>query len=71
MWGERRMFDWFLLYYAKVIVIQLYHGSDIMYEMRRGKSLPTLLPIHGNFNLPHYIGMAGEELAFDDAVIYI
>ena len=28
-----------------------------MYEMRRKKAAPTLLPIQGIFNLPHYKGM--------------
>ena len=40
----------------------------MMYEMRRRK--PDLLPTQGTFNLPHYIGMIWEELAFDDAVSY-
>ena len=37
----------------------------MMYEMRKTKPGPTLLPI---FNLPHHIGMVWEELTFDDAV---
>ena len=44
---------------------QLYHGGDMMYEMRKLKPEPTLLPTQGNFNLPHHIGMA-----FDDPVGY-
>ena len=39
-----------------------------MYEIRRRKSKRTLLPTQEIFNLPHHIGMVGEELAFDDAV---
>ena len=42
----------------------------MMYEMRRRKPEPTVLPIQGIFNLPHHIGMAWEELAFDDTVSY-
>ena len=42
----------------------------MMYEMRRKNLEPTLLPTQAIFNLPHHIGMVGEELAFDDAVIY-
>ena len=38
----------------------------MMYEMRR----PTLLPTQRIFNLPRHIGMAREELAFDDTVSY-
>ena len=41
-----------------------------MYEMRRRKREPTLLSTQGFFNLPHHMGMAREELAFDDAVSY-
>ena len=51
-------------------VFQLYHGGDIMYEMRRIKPEPTLLPAQGIFNLPHHIGMVGEELAFGDSESY-
>ena len=40
---------------------QLYfsHGSDMMYEMRRRKPGPTLLPTQGffKFKLAHHIGM--------------
>ena len=44
---------------------QLYHVSDMMYEMRRRKHEPTLLLIQEIFNLSHHIGMV-----FDDAVKY-
>ena len=37
--------------------VYLYHGSDMMDEMRRRKPKPTLLLIEGIFNLPHHIGM--------------
>ena len=40
----------------------------MMHDMRRKKPKPTLLPTQGIFNLPHQIGMAQEELAFDDGV---
>ena len=46
-----------LLFYTIATVIQLYHGSDMMYEMRRGKPESTLLPAQGIFNLPHHIYM--------------
>ena len=42
----------------------------MMYEMRRRKPNPTLLPTQGIFNLPHYVGMVWEELVFYDAVSY-
>ena len=38
-----------LLFYAIAAIFQLYHGNDMMYEMRRRKPEPTLLP--------HQIGM--------------
>ena len=50
--------------------IQLYHGGDMMYEMRCRKPEPTPLPAQRFFNLPHHIGMVWAELAFDDAVSY-
>ena len=59
-----------------VVVIFLHNknnisvGGDIMYEMRRRKSEPTLLPTDRIFNLPHHIGMICWEPAFDDAVSY-
>ena len=34
------------LFYAIATVFQLYHGGDIMYEMRRRKPEPTLLSTH-------------------------
>ena len=46
------------------------HGDDMMYDMRRRKPDPTLLPTEGIFNLPHHIDMVCEEQAFDDAVSY-
>ena len=57
-----------LLFYAIAILFQLYHGDDMMYEVRRRKFEPTILPTQGIFNLSHYIGTVWEELAFDDAV---
>ena len=38
-------------------VFQLYHTSDMMYEMRRNKPKPTLLLTQGSFNLLDHIGM--------------
>ena len=57
-----------LLLYAIATMFQLYHGGDLIYEMRRRKPEPTHLPTQGIFNLAHHIDMVWEELAFDDAV---
>ena len=46
-----------VLFYARAIVFQLDLGGD-MYEMRRKKIEPTVLPTQGIFYLPHHIGMA-------------
>ena len=54
-----------LLFYTITIVFHLYHGGDVMYEMRRNPK-PTLLPYQRNFNLLHHIAV----LAFDNAVTY-
>ena len=43
----------------------------MMYEMRRRKPGPTLIPTQEIFNLPHHTGMVRAELAFDDTVSYI
>ena len=43
--------------YAIATVFQLYNGSDMMYEMRRRKLEPTLLPTQEILNLPHHKGM--------------
>ena len=59
------------LLYAKATVFQLYHGSDITYEMKRRKSTPTLLLTQGIVNLPEGKRMAWEELAFDVVEIQI
>ena len=40
------------------------------YEMRRRKPEPKLLAPQGILNLPHKIGLAWTERAFDDAVNY-
>ena len=42
----------------------------MMYETRSRKPEPTLLLTRWIFNLPHYIRMVYEELAFYDAVSY-
>ena len=47
-----------LLCYAIATIFQLYHSSDMMYEVRMRKPEPTLLPTQWIFNLPHPIGMA-------------
>ena len=60
-----------LLFYAIATIVQLYHGGDMMYEMRRRKPESTLLQTQWIFNLPHHIGMESEELAFDGAASYI
>ena len=54
-----------LLFYAIATIFQLYHGVDMMYEMRRREPEPTLLPTQGIFSLPYHIGVA-----FADAVSY-
>ena len=54
-----------LLFYTITTLFQLYHDSDMMYEMRRTNPEPTLLPTQGIFNLSHHIDMAWEEIAFD------
>ena len=46
-----------LFCYTIVTVFQLYHGGDMMYEMRKKKPKPTLLLTRRIFNLPHYICM--------------
>ena len=46
-----------LLFYAIVTVFQLYHGGDMMHEMRRRKSKPMPSPTQEIFNLPHHLGM--------------
>ena len=49
--------DLLCLFYAIETGFQLYHGGDIMYEMRTRKHETILLPIQGIFNLPHHIGL--------------
>ena len=70
IYGIINLFVCLLLFYAMARVFQLYHGSDMMSEMRRGKPTTTLLRTHRIFNLPYSIGMAWEELAFDDTLSY-
>ena len=55
-----------LLFYPKATIFQLYHGTDMMYEMRRRKPEPIFSLTQGIFNLSHHIGMIWNELAFDD-----
>ena len=65
---EGRIIVCLLLFYTIATAFQLYHGSHMMYEMRRRKLEPTLLQTQGIFNLPHHICI--QELSFDDAVSY-
>ena len=49
-----------LLFDTIATVFQLYHGGDMMYEMKEEKKKhPTLLPTQGIFNLPHHIAWYG------------
>ena len=45
-----------LLFYAIATVLQLYHGGDMMFEIRR-KSEHTRLLTQRSFNLLHHIGI--------------
>ena len=36
-------------------LFQLYHGDDMMYDIRRRPPDPTVLLTQGMFNLPHHI----------------
>ena len=45
-----------LLFYAIAIVVQLYHGANMMHEMRR-KPEPTRFLTHEILNLPHHISL--------------
>ena len=58
------------LFYAIAPDVQLYHGGDIMYDMRRRKPEPTPLPTQEMFKVPQHKGMILEVVAFDDAVSY-
>ena len=44
-----------LLFYAIATLFQLYHGGDMMNEMRKRKPEPTILTTQGIFNLPQHI----------------
>ena len=59
-----------VLFYVIATVFQLYHGSDMIYEMRRRKPEWTLLPTQEIFMLPPHICLAWGELTFDTAVSY-
>ena len=66
---------WFRFVCLLVVVLrhsifQLYHGGDIMHDIRSRKSEPTLLLTQRIFNHPHHICMVREKLFFDDAVSY-
>ena len=44
--------------------------QSLGYRYINSQDQSRLLPNQGIFNLPHHIGMASEELAFDDGVSY-
>ena len=67
MFGNGQLF---VVVYTITTVFQLYHGGNMIYETRRRKPEPTLLPTQWIFNLRHHLSMVQEELAFDDAVSY-
>ena len=46
-----------LFFHAIATIFHLYHGSDMLYEMRRRKPEPILLLTQGIFNLPHHTGV--------------
>ena len=46
-----------LLLSAITTLFQLYHDSNMMYEIRRRKPEPTILLTQWIFNLPHHIGI--------------
>ena len=48
-------FDCLMLFSTIATVLQLYHGHDMMHEMRRTKPKPTLFLTQGIFNLPYHI----------------
>ena len=54
-----------LLLYDIATVFQLYHGGDMMFEMRRRKTEPILLPTQGIFNLPPYRVAWGKAHSLD------
>ena len=56
--GTMNQYICLLLFYARATVFQLYHDGDMMYEMRRRKPEPLLLPTQGMFNLQNHIDMA-------------
>ena len=58
------------IWWQQTTVFQLYHGSNMMNEMRTRKSKPTLLPTQWIFNLAHHTGIVWKELAFGDDVSY-
>ena len=49
------LFGCLLLFYAIATIPLLYHGSDMMYEMRRKTPERTLLWTQEIFKLPHHI----------------
>ena len=61
----------YVLFYTITTVFQSYQGSDMLYEMRRRKADPTVIPTHEILNLPHHMGVMKAELAIDDAVGYV
>ena len=61
-----------LLFYAIAIICQLYLGSDMIYEMRRRMSEPTLWLTQLAFNLPtpYKHGMTGTGYHDDNTIVY-
>ena len=50
-------FEILLLWHKTTTNMRLYHGDDMMYEMRRRKPESALLATQGFFNLPYHIGI--------------
>ena len=65
------MFVCLLLFYAVATLFQLYHDSDIMYEMRQRKARVYTFTYSQDLSPPTpYKHRVCQELAFDDAVSY-
>ena len=64
------MQDVCLLFYTIATVFHFYHGSNMMYEMRRRKHKPTPLLTQRIFKLLHHVCMVWEELTFNNTVSY-
>ena len=51
------LFCFVVVLHNSITVFQLYHGGDMMHEMRRRNPEPTLLPTREIFNVPYHTGM--------------